>query len=134
MAPSRYSRATGMLGGSRQPSIDRTSRPSETPDRTQRPPSVARGTTPQPAGLNPAAGATKNGSVLTGSGAASLKMNAGNPSMQQSPPFEEILLRKRNLGQDIIPSPNQPKRTESLFIPGQQNPPAAKVQPVSHVN
>ncbi|KAJ8982065.1 hypothetical protein NQ317_001474 [Molorchus minor] len=40
-------------------------------------------------------------------------------------PFEEIILRKRGLGQDIIPSPNQPKRTESLFIPGQPTPQAA---------
>jgi junctophilin len=34
----------------------------------------------------------------------------------QQGPFEEVVLRNRTLGQDIIPSPGQPKRTESLFI------------------
>lgn len=43
-------------------------------------------------------------------------------------PFEDVLLRKRNLGQDIIPSPAQPKRTESLYInPGARGP-APKVR------
>jgi len=32
-------------------------------------------------------------------------------------PFEDVLLRQRTLGQDIIPSPSQPKRTESLYLP-----------------
>lgn len=32
-------------------------------------------------------------------------------------PFEDVLLRQRNLGQDIIPSPREPKRTESLYTP-----------------
>ncbi|XP_012162519.1 uncharacterized protein LOC101460529 isoform X2 [Ceratitis capitata] len=32
-------------------------------------------------------------------------------------PFEDVLLHQRNLGQDIIPSPITPKRTESLYIP-----------------
>ncbi|XP_068903198.1 junctophilin-1 isoform X3 [Tenebrio molitor] len=114
----RYSRATGRMSstvGSRQPSVERSSRPSETPDRSLRAPSVARGTTPAP--TNPSA---KNGSVLTGSAAklsgSAAKLAANNPG--QPPPFEEIIIRKRGLGQDIIPSPNQPKRTESLFIPG----------------
>ncbi|KYB27388.1 junctophilin-1 isoform X1 [Tribolium castaneum] len=111
----RYSRATGRMSstvGSRQPSVERSSRPSETPDRSLRAPSVARGTTPVPTIPN-----TKNGSVLTGSAAGSNAKLAGN-NPGQPPPFEEIIIRKRGLGQDIIPSPNQPKRTESLFIPG----------------
>lgn len=32
-------------------------------------------------------------------------------------PFEDVLLRQRTLGQDIIPSPREPKRTESLYLP-----------------
>ncbi|CAH0557466.1 unnamed protein product [Brassicogethes aeneus] len=121
----RYSRATGKLSGSmgsRQPSVDRSARPSETPDRGQRAPSAIRGTTPQPMGGVAAGGLpTKNGSVLTGSGAKMSNNNNINPSVPaQPPPFEEIIIRKRGLGQDIIPSPNQPKRTESLFISGQQ--------------
>ncbi|XP_030751171.1 junctophilin-1 [Sitophilus oryzae] len=120
----RYSRATGRLSnsmaGSRQPSVDRTSASRlETPDRTLRAPSVPRGTTPVPTGLN---STIKNGSVPTGQGAP-LTPQTNN----SNPPFEEIILRKRGLGQDIVPSPNQPKRTESLFIPGQPNGQTAKV-------
>ncbi|CAG9863339.1 unnamed protein product [Phyllotreta striolata] len=118
----RYSRATGRLSnamGSRQPSVDRTSgnhRTGETPDRTLRAPSITRGSTPAPA--NPGNPAQKNGSVMTGS-AAKMSANTAN-STSAVPPFEDIIMRKRGLGQDIVPSPNQPKRTESLFIPGQQ--------------
>lgn len=121
----RYSRATGILNnsltGSRQPSVDRTSTQRvETPDRTLRAPSATRGTTPISSGMN---SGIKNGSVLTGQGTPTTPNNSSN---QQ--PFEDIILRKRGLGQDIVPSPNQPKRTESLFIPGQPaNPPPAKV-------
>ncbi|XP_017784738.1 PREDICTED: junctophilin-1 isoform X1 [Nicrophorus vespilloides] len=107
----RYSRATGRMGGgmgSRQPSVDRTARPSVTPDRTARAPSAIRGTTPAPPAM-------RNGSVVS----AKLPQMEGNGSaVPQQPPFEEILIKKKNLGQDIIPSPNQPKRTESLFIAG----------------
>ncbi|XP_066156195.1 junctophilin-1 isoform X1 [Euwallacea fornicatus] len=124
----RYSRATGRLSnsmtGSRQPSVDRTSAARlETPDRTLRAPSAARGTTPTPSGVNNSA--MKNGSVPTGvlSGQSTSPVAQNN----SAPPFEDVILRKRGLGQDIIPSPNQPKRTESLFIPGQPNAQAAKV-------
>lgn len=119
----RYQRATGRLSGtgSRQVSVEKTSRPSETPDRTVRAPSAVRGTTPAPNPPNPS---SKNGTVLTGSAA---KLAGNNPT--QPPPFEEIIIRKRGLGQDIIPSPNQPKRTESLFIPG-----AAPAPPVTKVS
>lgn len=63
-----------------------------------------------------------NGSVMTGLGKASprpsLQMSSVQP-MYSTPnqPFEDVLLRQRTLGQDIIPSPYQPKRTESLYTP-----------------
>lgn len=126
----RYSRATGRLsnsmGGSRQPSVDRNSASRlETPDRTLRAPSTARGTTPVPSGNNPG---IRNGAVPTGHGRMSpAPMNSNGNANSHVPPFEEVILRKRGLGQDIVPSMNQPKRTESLFIPGQPNPQAAKV-------
>jgi junctophilin len=131
----RYSRAASRLGGgSRQPSVDRntaTINPDTLIDRGVRAGSQLRGTTPAP---------NVNGSVLTGvisggSGAASRRgSRSGTPVFQQqqqqpsiqtiqaqysSPnqPFEDVLLRQRTLGQDIIPSPGQPKRTESLFVP-----------------
>lgn len=137
----RYSRAASRLGGgSRQPSVDRqgmTSQgavmnPDTLIDRSARAGSQLRGTTPAP---------NLNGTVLTGvmsggSGAASRRgSRSGTPVFQQqqhqqpsiqtiqaqysSPnqPFEDVLLRQRTLGQDIIPSPGQPKRTESLFVP-----------------
>ncbi|KAJ8951792.1 hypothetical protein NQ318_019765 [Aromia moschata] len=138
----RYTRVASRMNNtlsSRQPSVDRTGpaaaatlRPSETPDRTLRAPSAARGTTPAPATNGASA---RNGAVMTGSAVAGGRASTGGatratPPPQaaaHSPPFEEIILKKRNLGQDIIPSPNQPKRTESLFIPGQPTPQAAKV-------
>ncbi|KAG6459312.1 hypothetical protein O3G_MSEX011318 [Manduca sexta] len=41
-------------------------------------------------------------------------------------PFEDSLLRKRTLGQEITPSPYQPKRTESLYVaPAPAPPPPA---------
>ncbi|XP_053960448.1 junctophilin-1-like [Anastrepha ludens] len=36
-------------------------------------------------------------------------------------PFEDVLLYQRSLGQDIIPSPMTPKRTESLYTPPKGN-------------
>lgn len=135
----RYTRAASRLGASRQPSVDRQTlnpatnlTPEITLDRNIRGASQMRGTTPIPS----------NGSVLTGMGA-----NASNnpsrrgsrsgtpvfqpqqtPTLQQiqahysSPnqPFEDVILRQRTLGQDIVPSPGQPKRTESLFVPPKQ--------------
>lgn len=125
----RYSRAASRLGGgSRQPSIDRqapivnaTDVPSV--DRNVRAGSQMRGMTPAP---------QVNGAVLTGIGSRQ-GSRAGTPVFQPTKqqlasqiqaqystpnqPFEDILLRQRTLGQDIIPSPAQPKRTESLFVP-----------------
>lgn len=135
----RYSRAASRLGaGSRQPSVDRQGINSQgtvmNPDTLLEPNragSQLRGTTPAP---------NLNGSVLTGvmsgSGAESRRgSRSGTPVFQQqlhqqpsiqtiqaqysnpNQPFEDVLLRQRTLGQDIIPSPGQPKRTESLFVP-----------------
>lgn len=140
----RYSRAASRLGGgSRQPSVDRqamnsqggaTLNPDTLIDRSVRAGSQLRGTTPAP---------NINGQVLTGvmggggSGAASRRgSRSGTPVFQQQPsiqtiqaqysnpnqPFEDVLLRQRTLGQDIIPSPGQPKRTESLFVPNKPAP------------
>lgn len=64
-----------------------------------------------------------NGSVMTGIGKASprasLTTSSGSQAVYSTPnqPFEDVLLRQRNLGQDIIPSPREPKRTESLYTP-----------------
>lgn len=137
----RYSRAASRMGGgSRQPSVDRQAmnqpiniNPDTLIDRSVRAGSQMRGTTPAP---------NLNGSVLTGvisggSGAASRRgSRSGTPVFQQQPsiqtiqaqystpnqPFEDVLLRQRTLGQDIIPSPGQPKRTESLFVPNKPMP------------
>lgn len=137
----RYSRAASRMGGgSRQASVDRTAiggmplNPDTLIDRGVRAGSQLRGTTPAP---------NVNGSVMTGvmsgSGAASRRgSRSGTPVFQQqqqpsiqtiqaqysSPnqPFEDVLLRQRTLGQDIIPSPGQPKRTESLFVPNKPMP------------
>ncbi|KAM7352739.1 junctophilin isoform 1-T3 [Cochliomyia hominivorax] len=135
----RYTRAASRLSGgfgSRQTSVDRgassagtTANDSSMPEQRPRAGSVFRGSTPAPsAGNTPTTG---NGSVPTGSGRLS---RAGTPSLgtnspsttsattegmfsKPNQPFEDILLRQRTLGQDIIPSPLQPKRTESLYMP-----------------
>ncbi|KAK9308804.1 hypothetical protein QLX08_001394 [Tetragonisca angustula] len=67
-------------------------------DRSMRAPSAIRSGTPL------------NGSVV-GSGAATPTYAASTSSQ-----FESALLKNRNLGQDILPSPGQPKRTESLYV------------------
>ncbi|KAK4879796.1 hypothetical protein RN001_007942 [Aquatica leii] len=105
----RYTRATGRLSatGSRQPSVDINPAPVDTPDRMSRAPSAARGTTPVPM-------PSKNGSILTGNSIKSNSPMTSNNSLLL-PPFEDVV-RKRGLGQDIVPSLNQPKRTESLYI------------------
>ena len=142
----RYSRAASRLGGSggsRQPSVDRVIQvvqnaapilSNEVPiDRGARAGSQFRGTTPVQSNLN--------GSVMTGAGNPGSRRGSRSgtpvfqgsnmqPNIQQiqaqysSPnqPFEDVLLRQRTLGQDIIPSPGQPKRTESLFVPNKPLP------------
>ncbi|XP_024946791.1 junctophilin-1 isoform X3 [Cephus cinctus] len=95
----RYARAHSRLTGSRQPSVDKTILPpQESIDRSVRAPSMMRAATPL------------NGSAI-GSGAATPVYTV--PTSGQ---FEGALLKNRNLGQDILPSPGQPKRTESLCI------------------
>ncbi|KAK5646421.1 hypothetical protein RI129_004885 [Pyrocoelia pectoralis] len=107
----RYTRATGRLssGGSRQPSVEINSGATNTPERMSRAPSVVRGTTPTPM-------PTKNGNVLTGNSIKSNISPMTSINSLQLPPFEDVIIRKRGLGQDIVPSLNQPKRTESLYI------------------
>ncbi|KAG4074985.1 hypothetical protein HA402_014564 [Bradysia odoriphaga] len=123
----RYARAASRLGGgSRQPSIDRNigvnNTMTDTPDRSVRAGSAFRTTTPVTTG---------NGAVLTGTGVSRSTTPVYQMSSAQavysSPnqPFEDILLRQRTLGQDIIPSPREPKRTESLYLPPKPNAAAA---------
>ncbi|KYQ57162.1 Junctophilin-3 [Trachymyrmex zeteki] len=111
----RYARAHSRLTGSRQPSVDKTisNPPPEMLDsKTQtiqqenkhqtssvpqalesmRAPSAIRGGTPL------------NGSVI-GSGAATPTYAVPTPNQ-----FEGALIKNRSLGQDILPSPGQPKR------------------------
>ncbi|XP_023289995.1 junctophilin-1 [Orussus abietinus] len=96
----RYARAHSRIMGSRQPSVDKTMSPPppEPTDRSARGPSAMRAATPL------------NGSAV-GSGAATPTYPP--PSGAQ---FEGALLKNRGLGQDILPSPGQPKRTESLYV------------------
>lgn len=132
----RYTRAASRLGGgSRQASVDRNMRAREPSigvdsaaanaaaaiaanqmDRGMRAGSQLRGTTPVPSNVN--------GSIPSGFGS-----RAGTPSFQAagSPqqPFEDIILRQRTLGQDIVPSINTPKRTESLYLGSIKAPPNA---------
>lgn len=135
----RYTRAASRLGASRPPSVDRQAMsppsvnltPEITVDRNVRAGSQMRGTTPAPPNIN---GSVLTGVMGSGTGSASASRRgsrSGTPVFQQqssiqqiqahysSPnqPFEDVLLRQRTLGQDIIPSPGQPKRTESLFVP-----------------
>lgn len=122
----RYTRAASRLSGnSRQPSVDRNKPLAEPVPATDhsRASSVLRSTTPA---TNPGTG---NGSVI-GAAAAVAATNLQNrlqPATNSSaapsghgfpvPPFEDFILRKRSLGQEIVPSPvGQPKRTESLYV------------------
>ncbi|XP_032454965.1 junctophilin-1 isoform X6 [Nasonia vitripennis] len=90
-----------LVSGSRQTSVDKMA-PSPTPDipdnRSIRSPSALRLGTPL------------NGSVL-GSGTATPSYAAS-----QSSQFEDVLIKNKGLGQEILPSPGQPKRTESLYV------------------
>lgn len=108
----RYARATSRLAGSRQSSVDKTTAPAEqTPDRTPRAGSLVRSGTPK----------AGNGAAV-GAGMTPPYIVPSNPSTQ--PPFEEVIIRKRGLGQDIVPSPMQPKRTESLYVTPAKKEPA----------
>ncbi|XP_054082896.1 junctophilin-1 isoform X2 [Zeugodacus cucurbitae] len=102
----RYPRTASRIS-SRQPSIDRSiplqSRDMPSPNKEIRP---------------------REGSYNRESAPRSINNNFSNqipnaaekrPSLNQ--PFEDVLLHQRTLGQDIIPSPITPKRTESLYTP-----------------
>ncbi|XP_017151616.1 junctophilin-1 isoform X1 [Drosophila miranda] len=141
----RYARAasrmSGAFAGSRQTSLDRsgiadptlTNGGTTTPDGRPRAGSVFRGSTPVPGAAAGTSNMTGNGSLPSGTGGRLSR--AGTPSLgaaarapsqsntaeplfsSPNQPFEDVLLRQRTLGQDIIPSPLQPKRTESLYLP-----------------
>lgn len=108
----RYTRAASRLSGnSRQPSVDRTKPPTDNfPSDQNRSGFVPRSTAPN--------SNTGNGSVVgpgTNANVCSNRVPATNNFTQL--PFEDVIIRHRNLGQDIVPSPvGQPKRTESLYV------------------
>lgn len=99
---------------SRQPSVEATapSGGSRAGSVSQQPPMPS--SRPASRAATPAAG---NGHLASGRGSIT------RASSREHQPFEESLLRKRNLGQDISPSPYQPKRTESLFVAQNPAPP-----------
>uniref|UniRef100_A0ABD2X8M2 Junctophilin n=1 Tax=Trichogramma kaykai TaxID=54128 RepID=A0ABD2X8M2_9HYME len=93
-----------LISSSRQASMDQmpSSPTPDIPDKSMRGSSVLRSPTPL------------NGSVVMNSS------NASYPASQIGQ-FEDVLLRNKNLGQEILPSLGQPKRTESLYVtPGRK--------------
>ncbi|XP_041984695.1 junctophilin-1 isoform X2 [Aricia agestis] len=109
--PSRDSSVDRYGRRSRQPSVE-----AGNPTGGSRAGSVAP-QQPTQASRPPSRAATPAGNGHLASGRGSVPRS----SIQQQP-FEESLLRKRTLGQEISPSPYQPKRTESLYVT--QNAPA----------
>lgn len=104
---------------SRDSSVDRFGRRSRQPSVEAAPPgsgSRAGSVAPQPMSTSRAGTPAGNGHLASGRGSFSRA-----PSREQ--PFEDSLLRKRTLGQEISPSPYQPKRTESLFVAQNPAPP-----------
>ncbi|CAB3372087.1 Hypothetical predicted protein [Cloeon dipterum] len=55
----------------------------------------------------------------------------GGDQFGVQPPFEDIIMKKKSLGQDIIPSLANPKRTESLFVNVNRKEPPVKNIPVA---
>ncbi|CAH0725905.1 unnamed protein product, partial [Brenthis ino] len=109
---------------SRDSSVDRYGRRSRQPSVEAAPPSGgsrAGSVAPQPitSSRPPSRAATPAGNGHLASGRGSISRAAS----RETQPFEDSLLRKRNLGQEISPSPYQPKRTESLFVPQNPTPP-----------
>lgn len=107
----RYSRAASRLsGGSRQSSVEK----SQNQQQQRR-----GGDDRLPSSSSSAADKSFNGAGgFTAPSMSRVMQNVPSSSaMQRQPPFEEIILRQRNLGQEIVPSPvGQPKRTESLYV------------------
>ncbi|XP_055550136.1 junctophilin-1-like isoform X2 [Wyeomyia smithii] len=123
----RYSRAASRLGGtqSRQSSVDRTGQyyanqanaNDTVPDRSIRAGSQIRGVTlTQNVSQNNSSMHTGNGVGLISQTRAASPFHQPSSDSNRNQPFEEVLLRQRTLGQDIIPSLSQPKRTESLYL------------------
>lgn len=112
--PSRDSSVDRYGRRSRQPSVEaaqpsggsRSGSVAPQPVLSSRPPSRAA----TPAG---------NGHLTSGRGSVS------RAASREPQPFEDSLLRKRTLGQEITPSPYQPKRTESLYVAQNPTPPPA---------
>lgn len=109
---------------SRDSSVDRYGRRSRQPSVEAAPSGGSRAgsVAPQPAvPSRPASrAATPAGNGHLASGRGSISSRAGSREPQ---PFEDSLLRKRTLGQEISPSPYQPKRTESLYVAQVPEPP-----------
>ncbi|KAL1124100.1 hypothetical protein AAG570_001870 [Ranatra chinensis] len=123
----RYTRAASRLAGSRQSSVDKVNPPEAagTTGGTLGAPADRQG----PGSRAPSVG--RGGTPVTGNGAA-VGAGAAPYTVPQSPPaFEEVILRKRGLGQDIVPSLIQPKRTESLYITPPRKEPQSKSVPIN---
>ncbi|KAL0849284.1 hypothetical protein ABMA28_013610 [Loxostege sticticalis] len=114
--PSRDSSVDRYGRRSRQPSVEATAPP---PSGGSRAGSVAPQPAPASRPASRAATPAGNGHLATGRGSIS------RASSRDQQPFEDSLLRKRTLGQEISPSPYQPKRTESLFVAQNAAPPPA---------
>ncbi|CAG4944543.1 unnamed protein product [Colias eurytheme] len=110
--PSRDSSVDRYGRRSRQPSVE-----AAVPSSGSRSGSIA----PQPTSSSrpPSRAATPAGNGHLASGRGSISRA---PS-RESQPFDDNLLRKRTLGQEISPSPYQPKRTESLYVTQNPTPP-----------
>lgn len=132
----RYTRAASRLSGgsrltSRQPSIDKTNIVTE-PITSSTPVRKSSAEAPATNNITKNAIGSMNGSISPMLQQQHLNKKSNFPEYHA--PFEDIILRQRTLGQDIIPSPLQPKRTESLFVPPKpagQNVTVSKVLKVS---
>ncbi|XP_075992397.1 junctophilin isoform X1 [Anticarsia gemmatalis] len=117
--PSRDSSVDRYGHRSRQPSVEAApSGGSRAGSVAPQPPIVSQ-SRPQSRAATPAG----NGHLATGRGSIS------RASSRDRQPFEESLLRKRTLGQEISPSPYQPKRTESLYVAQAPLPPPPAPMP-----
>ncbi|XP_050670004.1 junctophilin-1 isoform X2 [Leptidea sinapis] len=112
--PSRDSSVDRYGRRSRQPSVEATA-----PSGGSRSGSIA--APPLSSSRPPSRAATPAGNGHLASGRASMS----RASSREQQPFEDTLLRKRTLGQEITPSPYQPKRTESLYVTQNPAPPSA---------
>uniref|UniRef100_A0A182XWH0 Junctophilin n=1 Tax=Anopheles stephensi TaxID=30069 RepID=A0A182XWH0_ANOST len=128
----RYTRAASKLGGgmsSRQPSVEKTGPGYMANAGAVDGAEVAERVSTLRRGSQLMSGATTNGSIPTNAGMGNGSVRPGSRAttplhqlhgadmgQQSQQPFEDVLLRQRTLGQDIIPSMTQPKRTESLYL------------------